>query len=123
MHRQGRYADTEVLCRQVLAIAAATIGTANGIYCMRIYQLANVIRTNLRFSEAVELYRQALDISGQRNRNIQEGNRLSGHGYWFNYDMLNYDAQIARALLTLLQTHFPDDPEIPALQALLAPTP
>jgi tetratricopeptide (TPR) repeat protein len=102
----GRYTEAEALFRQALAIGATTIGTGHPDYAARLNNLANVVWKQGRIFEADELYRNALAsvraTLGDAHPNTHKA---------------------AKNLLTLLQTHFPDDPEIPALQALLAPTP
>ena len=103
---QGRHAEAEGLFRQALEIDAATIGTAHPDYAIRMNNLALVVEAQGRYAEAEGLYWQALAIF--------RGKLGDNHPN---------TCTVAQNLLSLLQTHFPDDPEIPALQALLADTP
>lgn len=105
---QGRLPEAENLYRQALSIDEATIGTAHPAYAINLNNIAGVVQAQLRLLEAEGLYRQALAIL-----------RLSLG------DAHPTTIQIANNLLTLLLSHTPNSPDIPALQALIdtPPTP
>lgn len=146
--KQGRHAEAEALMKQSLEIGIATIGPAHPEYSTRLNNLGGVMLEQGRHGEAEALFVQALRIlaEGIGTDHPDYANRLSNlsgvvsaqgrheeaGGLWAKAFAIYRDKLgeghphtllVAQHLLTLLQTHFPDDPEIPALQALLATTP
>jgi tetratricopeptide (TPR) repeat protein len=103
---QGRYTDAETLLRQALGIDEVTIGSAHPEFGIKVNNLGNILRRQRRHGVAVEQYRRSLVVFREALGAGHPHTRLA-----------------AANLLTLLQTHFPDDPEIPSVQALLSPNP
>lgn len=60
---QGRHADAEGLCMQVLKIERETIGETHSEYAISLSVLAIVVLAQGRYAEAEGLIRQALEIS------------------------------------------------------------
>lgn len=103
---QGRYSESEALYRVALTIDRATIGATHPHYSIHLNNLALVVQAQGRFAEARGHYAQSVTI---RRDKLGEGHPATKRG------ACNY--------LAFLQSQFPDDPEIPALQALLATNP
>jgi len=103
---QGRLAEAEPLFRQALDIARATIGAAHPTYAINLNNLARAVQDQGRHVEAEGLFRQALDIL-LRSLGDQHPNTRT----------------IAKNLISHLESHAPDTPDLPALRALRDGTP
>jgi tetratricopeptide (TPR) repeat protein len=141
---QARYPEAETLYRQALEIGAKTIGTAHPDYATRLNNLAGTVRALGRYPEAETLFRQALQIDAKTIGTAHPGyatdlNNLAGAvrvqgrnpeaetlyrqalAIWRDKlgDAHPNTRSCARDFLTLLETHNPTAPDIPALRALL----
>lgn len=102
----GLFSDAERLCRQALEIDSKTIGTDHPSHSTHLRNLAGVVAAQARYPEAEVLSRQAIAILRDRLGDPHPNTRT-----------------VAQNLLSLLETHNPTAPDIPALRALLALSP
>lgn len=97
---QGRYAEAEALFIQALEIDRNTIGEAHPDFAIDLNNLARLAQEQGLYAKAVPLYKQALEIDSAALTDGHPSTRAIAQGY-----------------ITLLQTHNPTSPDLPALLA------
>ncbi len=100
---QGHFTEAETFFRQSLEIDRKTIGEAHPDHAIHLKNLAILLEQLFRFAEAKSLYAQMLQIWRNSLGNTHPFTQKGAADY-----------------LDLLLDHFPEDPEIPVLHALLS---